>query len=316
MKRRSEGRIDADGYRIVRAPDGHPLAREDGTIREHRLVLFDAIGPGEHPCHWCGWPVSWAITYRPGGTREERWEALIVDHLNGDRSCNDPSNLVAADPWCNSNRGGMAKAGAQPSDFAGVPPWERPVFGNTPAQTRRRRLPAPGRVTVPDVPDDGGDGGGTAAEYAADERPVREPAPSRPPRRTGAWRWAAAALAAPVAGLWGRWWAVVAVVAWWLLVAPPVRVRRRRPAVPARRPFRSWDDIRGELDDSAPGPSPARTRAGRAVVPPPLEDELDELPELGDEPVIEDDAAEGVVVPMRGPTGRPVGPPPPPRRRR
>lgn len=31
----------------------HPLAI-GGTVFEHRAVLYDSIGPGEHPCHWCG----------------------------------------------------------------------------------------------------------------------------------------------------------------------------------------------------------------------------------------------------------------------
>ena len=326
MKRRSHGRIDADGYRIVRAPDGHPLARDDGTVREHRLVLHGALGGGVHPCHWCGWEVDWAVVYRPGGSREERWSALIVDHLNGDRADNRAENLVPACPYCNSNRGGMARAGRQPADMAGIPPWERPVFGNTPAQTRRRRMPAPGRVRVPDVPGDGDDSDGGEAEYRQDEQqPVVAAVVRRGRRRRVSWRWLVVACCVPVWLVWGGWWAVVALVGWWLLVAPAVRVRRAAAPVARDRSFRSWDDVRGDLDGPASAAAPRRAKRLPVRDEPDEPDDepgvgqlvfdLEELPVLGDEPVMvpDDDPTVGVVLPMRRPsTGRPVGPPPPP----
>lgn len=70
---------------------GHPLAHADGRVRIHRAVLYDAIGPGAHPCHWCGDLLTWK-------------ENLVVDHLDGDTWNNDISNLVASCPPCNRKR--------------------------------------------------------------------------------------------------------------------------------------------------------------------------------------------------------------------
>lgn len=79
---------------------GHPLARSQGLVYEHRVVLFDAIGPGQHPCHWCGRTVSWTATRQ--GRR------LIVDHLDDDGLNNDPENLVPSCLRCNTSRKAVA----------------------------------------------------------------------------------------------------------------------------------------------------------------------------------------------------------------
>lgn len=59
--------VDVDGYVLLRTPD-HPYANHQGYVREHRLVMERMLGrflePGE-----------------------------VVDHRNGDKSDNDPSNL-------------------------------------------------------------------------------------------------------------------------------------------------------------------------------------------------------------------------------
>lgn len=83
-------------YRRVSAP-GHPLAGQTGKVYAHRLALHEKIGPGEHPCHWCGKTVTWQRGLSP--------TALIADHLNRDTSDNSPSNLVPACQRCNSGRG-------------------------------------------------------------------------------------------------------------------------------------------------------------------------------------------------------------------
>lgn len=62
----------------------------------HRIVLYEKIGPGTHDCHWCRKEVEWSVT----GSRK-----LVVDHLDGVKTNNDPSNLVAACHRCNSIRG-------------------------------------------------------------------------------------------------------------------------------------------------------------------------------------------------------------------
>lgn len=62
----------------------------------HRRVLYEAIGPGEHDCHWCRAPVAWLA---------EGDAALIVDHLDDDKLNNAPDNLVPSCNACNVTRG-------------------------------------------------------------------------------------------------------------------------------------------------------------------------------------------------------------------
>lgn len=80
---------------MTQARKGHPTAHADGRVRVHRANLFDAIGPGEHPCHWCKKPVEWFAT----GPRE-----LVADHVDGNTWNNDPANLVPACQRCNKWR--------------------------------------------------------------------------------------------------------------------------------------------------------------------------------------------------------------------
>jgi hypothetical protein len=84
-------------YRSAHRP-GHPLAMANGKVYVHRAVLFDAIGPGVHPCNWCRSPVAWDATR--GDPR-----MLSVDHLNGEGDDNRPENLVPACSTCNATRG-------------------------------------------------------------------------------------------------------------------------------------------------------------------------------------------------------------------
>lgn len=95
-RERGSGSINVQGYKIVTAP-GHPLANARGTL-EHRIVLYDTIGPGEHPCHWCSKLVTWDVT-TPADPR-----ALVSDHLDFDKLNNDPANLVPACWACNIAR--------------------------------------------------------------------------------------------------------------------------------------------------------------------------------------------------------------------
>lgn len=91
-------------YRSVKAP-GHPLASPLGIVYEHRKVLFDKIGPGKHPCHWCGAELDWDVAHvQPG--------ALQVDHLDNVGDNNDPANLVPVCRSCNTTRGQQRRSDA------------------------------------------------------------------------------------------------------------------------------------------------------------------------------------------------------------
>lgn len=85
------GSTRKDGYRMLTV-HGHPLADQWGHVLEHRAVLYDMIGPGPHPCHWCGKAMEW------GGY------SLTADHLDFNRSNNDPANLVPSCNPCNIRR--------------------------------------------------------------------------------------------------------------------------------------------------------------------------------------------------------------------
>lgn len=77
---------------------GHPLADRYGVVGMHRVALYAVLGPGTHPCHHCGTPVTWSQ-----GTRTAKG-SLIVDHLDGNKRNNDVSNLVPSCQGCNSWR--------------------------------------------------------------------------------------------------------------------------------------------------------------------------------------------------------------------
>ena len=82
------------GYKSVSRPD-HPLATKTGHVYLHRVLMYDAIGPGEHPCWACGRLVSWDLSY-PGDEL-----ALVVDHVDRDPSNNDVTNLRPSCQRCN-----------------------------------------------------------------------------------------------------------------------------------------------------------------------------------------------------------------------
>jgi hypothetical protein len=90
------GYVNEYGYRVVHLPS-HPLAegRAQGKVEHHRVILFDAIGEGPHPCHWCERPLTWR------GLPSQR---ISVDHLDHDRLNNDLGNLVPSCLDCNTKR--------------------------------------------------------------------------------------------------------------------------------------------------------------------------------------------------------------------
>lgn len=87
--------ISSEGYRVISAL-GHPMADRIGRAYEHRVVLYDRIGPGPHRCVWCGDLVSWR--------RQLGYKRLVVDHLDERRLNNNPENLAPSCTYCNSMR--------------------------------------------------------------------------------------------------------------------------------------------------------------------------------------------------------------------
>ncbi len=74
----------------------HPIAPPSGIVAVARLALYEKIGPGPHPCNWCGEPVDWILGLVPG--------CLVADHLNWDRNDDRPENLVPSCRTCNAHR--------------------------------------------------------------------------------------------------------------------------------------------------------------------------------------------------------------------
>jgi len=117
---RTRGRVNQHGY-LVEPGNDHPLAVR-GQVLAHRRVLYDALGPDDQPCHWCGWVLPWR---HENGVK---W-CINVDHLNADREDNQRDNLVPSCWFCNANRSWSAEAprvwewmlGA----FEAIPPWDR-----------------------------------------------------------------------------------------------------------------------------------------------------------------------------------------------
>lgn len=78
----------------------HPLCDGRGAVSVHRRVLYDAIGGGAHPCHWCQRAVHWRVR-----VASPRPDDLVVDHLDGNRANNDLANLVPSCQACNMGAG-------------------------------------------------------------------------------------------------------------------------------------------------------------------------------------------------------------------
>ena len=104
---------------------GHPLAGANGMVKRHRWVLYNKIGPGEHPCVICGWMLPWK------GPKKTN---IYADHINGIKGDDRPENLQVACYWCNLHRNWaeplFPHAWAKVlEENLGVPPGERPWLG-------------------------------------------------------------------------------------------------------------------------------------------------------------------------------------------
>lgn len=86
-------------YRTVAISLDHPLAQDSGNgygkVYEHRLVLFNKIGPSSHKCYWCEKPIKWV---------ESGSDAIVADHLDEDGWNNSPDNIVVSCRRCNIQR--------------------------------------------------------------------------------------------------------------------------------------------------------------------------------------------------------------------
>lgn len=89
-ERMAEFNKQSGGYLYVKAK-GHALSGLRTRAYAHRVAFYDANGEGPFACHWCKAEVNWATMH--------------VDHLDDDKGNNLPSNLVAACPVCNMQRG-------------------------------------------------------------------------------------------------------------------------------------------------------------------------------------------------------------------
>lgn len=84
-------------YKYVKRRN-HPLAPPSGRLPEHRVILYEKIGPGPHPCHWCKKTLVWEkATRTEDGT-------ITTDHLDENTRNNDPANLVPSCHTCNVER--------------------------------------------------------------------------------------------------------------------------------------------------------------------------------------------------------------------
>jgi hypothetical protein len=87
-------------YLVVNNANGHPIAGLRGRIPYHRFVLYETLGrPTATPCHWCGYVLPWTSTIANAVCH-----IIVADHLDGDETNNEPSNLVPSCNWCNMNR--------------------------------------------------------------------------------------------------------------------------------------------------------------------------------------------------------------------
>lgn len=92
----AQGRYFSNGYIMLSGRQDHPLAKSDGVVAEHRVVLYDKIGPGPHNCVWCSKELDWTAL-------DDR--ALCTDHQNNDMTDNRPENLEPSCRPCNWQRG-------------------------------------------------------------------------------------------------------------------------------------------------------------------------------------------------------------------
>ena len=86
-----KGRRSREGYTRI--------SIKGREVMRHRLILYQRIGPGEHPCFHCGKSVTWDDSHT---TKPDT--ALLASHLDRDKKNNRPGNIVPSCNDCNSSR--------------------------------------------------------------------------------------------------------------------------------------------------------------------------------------------------------------------
>lgn len=95
----------------------HPLAPKTGTMLVSRVNLYAKIGAGPHQCHWCGRWLKWRVLAIRGRPKSN---VIVTDHLDGDHTNDDPTNLVPSCNGCNISRGTRDLEPGDPDAFVTV----------------------------------------------------------------------------------------------------------------------------------------------------------------------------------------------------
>lgn len=91
----------------------HPLADSHGRVALARLNLYEKVGPGTHPCNWCGRELIWKFGIFP--------DAIVTDHLDWNNTNDDPENLVVSCHSCNARRAAPGRRTAIQPDELTIP---------------------------------------------------------------------------------------------------------------------------------------------------------------------------------------------------
>lgn len=87
--KRKDRSQNAKGYQMLHLPQ-HPLAMANGSVYEHRKVIYDRHGECLPPCQKCSKQVS--------------WKTVHIDHIDEVVENNEPENLRVLCRACNVMR--------------------------------------------------------------------------------------------------------------------------------------------------------------------------------------------------------------------